>query len=369
MSIHKIAHLTSVHTRYDTRIFLKMCTSLAKDPEYKVYLVVADDLPDEEKNGVTIVSVGKTTGGRLSRMTRTVGRVYKKAMELDCDLYHFHDPELMPIGVKLKKRGKKVIYDVHEDARQQIMLKGYIPAILRKALSCIYARYEDYACRQFAALITPQEIMSQYYQKIKMTVTVENFVDLSLYPERKLDFTKPILLHAGALSDDRGLYNMVNAAKFLKGDFLFYVAGRLDGHVSPVSLSPLIYLGFLDPKSLVDAYRKSNIGVILYNNVGQYWMAGAVKCYEYMANSMPVLMPDFGEWVDFNRVHQCGINVDVQNAQSIAEAIHYLIDNPEKASELGRNGRRWVEERYSWQSAFRKLQSLYGQLLETPVSL
>jgi hypothetical protein len=64
MPIHKIAHLTSVHTRYDTRIFLKMCTSLAKDPEYKVYLVVADDLPDEEKNGVTIVSVGKTTGGR-----------------------------------------------------------------------------------------------------------------------------------------------------------------------------------------------------------------------------------------------------------------------------------------------------------------
>ena len=50
----KITHLTSAHPRYDTRIFIKMCSSLAKIKNYKVSLVVADGKGDEIKNGVEI---------------------------------------------------------------------------------------------------------------------------------------------------------------------------------------------------------------------------------------------------------------------------------------------------------------------------
>jgi len=125
----------------------------------------------------------------------------------------------------------------------------------------------------------------------------------------------------------------------------------------------LTYLGYLNQKEIVSVYGKSNIGIILYNNVGQYSMAGAVKCFEYMANTMPVIMPDFGQWVQFNEIHRCGINVDVQNGQIVADAVHYLINNPEKAREMGENGRRWVEEKYSWQVAFKKLQILYDEVM------
>lgn len=38
----KITHLTSAHQRYDTRIFLKMCSSLATTENYKVNLVAND---------------------------------------------------------------------------------------------------------------------------------------------------------------------------------------------------------------------------------------------------------------------------------------------------------------------------------------
>lgn len=52
-----IVHMTSVHQRYDVRIFLKECTSLA-EAGYKVTLIVADGLGDEVKNNVNIIDVG-----------------------------------------------------------------------------------------------------------------------------------------------------------------------------------------------------------------------------------------------------------------------------------------------------------------------
>ena len=105
-SNHKIIHLSSAHPRNDTRIFVKMCTSLADDI-YNVSLVVADGKKEELINKISIIDVGPANDGRLSRMTKTVSFIFKKAKDLDGDIYHLHDPELIPIGLKLKKRNLK----------------------------------------------------------------------------------------------------------------------------------------------------------------------------------------------------------------------------------------------------------------------
>lgn len=355
---NKVCILTSVHPLFDVRIFHKEAKSLVK-AGYDVTLIAQHD-KEEIVDEVKIINLQRPRN-RIERMTKTVWSAYIKAVQVDADIYHFHDPELMPIALRLRKRGKRVIYDIHEDTRLQIILKKYVPPILRVLLSRAYALYEDYACRRFSALITPQQKMTLYYGNLNKTITVENFADLSTYPRRTSDFSKPVLFHAGGLSEDRGLYNMINAAKNITGQFDFFVAGKIDKGAK--SQFPLKYLGYLDQKQLLDVYRKSNIGIILYNNVGQHSMAGAVKCYEYMANSMPFIMPDFGDWLTFNQKYECGINVDVKNGKAVADAIHYLIDNPEKARALGENGRRWVEEKFSWQAAFKKLQVLYDEVI------
>ena len=88
MKKERVAHLTSVHTRFDTRIFLKECRSLVA-AGYDVSLVVADGNGDEVKDGVQIYDVGYTPG-RLKRITVKSRQVLARALELDVDLYHLH---------------------------------------------------------------------------------------------------------------------------------------------------------------------------------------------------------------------------------------------------------------------------------------
>lgn len=359
--MNKICVLTSVHSPFDIRIFHKQAKSLVREG-YDVTLIAQHD-NDEIVDGVKIIGLKKPRN-RFERMTRTTLEVYQRAIAEDAEVYHFHDPELMPVGLRLRRRGKKVIYDIHEDTRQQIIRKKYIPAPLRFILSCAYAYYENYACRRFSALVTPQHRMTEHYSKLNSAITVENYVDLSLYPHRMLDFTIPVLFHAGALGEDRGLFNMQEVAIRINKPFLFYIAGKLPSRITADDLKPLIHVGILNQQELIEFYRKSNIGIILYHNVGQYGMAGAVKCYEYMANAMPIILPDFGEWPDFNKKHQCGINVNVLDPAGVADAIAYLVENPEKARRLGENGRKSVEENCSWQLAFEKLHVLYRKILE-----
>ncbi|NLX02829.1 MAG: glycosyltransferase family 4 protein, partial [Syntrophomonadaceae bacterium] len=152
----KICHITTVHPRYDVRIFWKECLSVARAGN-EVFLIVNDNEDDEVINGVKILSIKSPFKNRMSRILSRGAkrRICKKAKNLKADIYHFHDPELLGLGVKLKKSGFCVIYDSHEDVPRQILAKEWIPSFLRGILSGLFELYENRCARKYDAIIVP----------------------------------------------------------------------------------------------------------------------------------------------------------------------------------------------------------------------
>jgi len=118
--INTIVHLTTVHPRADTRILKEAQTIASTLEDCTVLLIVADGKgnADGAQGQVSVHDLGSIRGGRLVRMLQGPWRSFFAIIKINPTIVHFHDPELIPLGMLLKVGGYKVIYDVHEDFPQ-----------------------------------------------------------------------------------------------------------------------------------------------------------------------------------------------------------------------------------------------------------
>lgn len=363
--------MTSAHNNNDVRIFHKECVSLAA-AGYDVYLVASGD--DSTKNGVHIVGIGEMPQSRLKRMILNSKRVYKKALENDADIYHFHDPELLPYGLKLKKLGKKVIFDSHEDYSAQILEKKYIPKLFRRIIAALYKTYESYVIKRLDAVIIPCTFNGKnIFENIaKKTVYLDNLPiinDLD-YRSQEKELTRTIC-YAGGLTHDRGITNLIKAAH--EADVRLILAGNFsppeygDEIQKTTEFKNVDYKGYLDRDGIRAVYKEAAIGMCTILNVGQYNMGDnfATKVYEYMSMGLPVILTDSSFARKVLKKYEFGICVQPDNSEDIASAIHYLMDNPAIARQMGENGRKAVLEIFNWEIEKVKLLRLYFELKKT----
>jgi len=366
----KVVHLTSAHPRYDTRIFIKMASSLALYG-YDVSLVVADGNGDEQKRGIAIVDVGVKQEGRLSRMTKTVAKVFTKAKELDADLYHLHDPELIPIGLKLKKLGKKVIFDAHEDLPKQILSKAYLNKSFAKMLSYLASLFENITLKKFDAIVTATPYIRNKFKKIN-----SNVIDVNNYPKIEEFSVEPNWLnksnqitYIGGITRVRGICELIKSLEYTNKDTRLALVGsfseqQLYNEVKQYEgWNKVEELGWLDRSGVSNVLSQSIAGVVTLHKIINYKDALPVKMFEYMAAGITVISSDVPLWQGIIEDADCGLCVDPQSPTAIAKAIDYLIKNPEEAKRMGENGRKAALKKYNWQIEEQKLITLYKQLL------
>lgn len=363
----KVVHLTSAHPRYDTRIFVKECRSLAA--VFDVTLIVADGAGDELRDGVKIFDVGKPNG-RKERMLGTTRRVFEKALALDAALYHLHDPELLPVGLRLKKAGKKVIFDAHEDLPLQVRNKTYLHPWVRRAASLAVKRFEAYACRRFDAVVSATPFIRDKFLAIHpVTVDINNYPIIEeLQNSVDFDERENAVCYVGYITAVRGIREIVEAMGKAPGCRLL-LAGKFQEAAVEVEVrsypawEQVDFLGFLDREGIAEVLRRARAGLVTLHPVPNYLDALPVKMFEYMAAGVPVIASDFPLWRAIVEGAACGVCVDPLDPEAIAGAIRQILGDPEVARMMGENGVQAVREIYNWHAESQKLAALYAKVL------
>ena len=367
-----ICHLTSVHPRNDTRIFLKMCRSIAAHG-YNTVLIVADGQGDESVAGVHIYDVGAQPGRRIQRMIQTTRRIFRRAVLVDANIYHIHDPELIITGLQLQRRGHRVIFDSHEDVAADILDKTYLASPLRKSISFLYSVFEQISCKYFDAIIgaTP-------WIRDKLRVINPNTYDINNYPVIdefndcvNSDWSNRHLsvCYIGGIYEISGVVNVIHAMDLCNSAVTFDLAGHFTSEVLRDNIqqykgwSNVRYHGYLRRSEAVQLMSTCRAGIVTYKPAANHIAAQPNKMFEYMSAGIPVIASNFPLWRSIIEDNNCGICVDPLNPNEIAAAIDIIITDEYHARQMGENGRKMILERYNWAAEERKLLNIYENLL------
>ena len=364
-----IIHLSSVHSASDIRIYHKQCKSLAMNG-YDVSFVVSED-ENKTIDNINIIAI-KKQNNRFKRLFVASKEVYLKAKESGAVICHFHDPELIPVGIFLRLQGKKVIYDVHEDLPRQILSKKWINPLLRYPVAWLAALTEWCASRLFFSGIIPATPKIAARFPLSKIALIQNYPKIDEF-KKKLEISwverKQQVAYIGAVTEIRGAIENINALSLLNNEKIKMV---LAGSFSDKNLENkcksldgwkyVEYHSWLTRDKVMEVLSQSIAGLVVLNPTPAYIDSLPIKMFEYMLASIPVIASDFPLWREIIDGNNCGILVDPLNPKETADAINWIIKHPKEAEQMGINGRRAVLKKYNWLQEEKKLLEFYSKL-------
>jgi glycosyltransferase involved in cell wall biosynthesis len=367
----KVCHLSSVHFALDTRIFYKFCSSLAQS-NYDVTLIACHPEKTVIKN-VKILPFKRYHNRRL-RMLFAWIPMFFKALKVNAEIYHFHDPELIPCGLLLRLLGKKVIYDIHENIADDIFDKPWVR--YKWVTYQLFNLIEVFSLRFFRIVLAEESYLKRYGHKSNQCNVIQNFCDLTFFKKyRKQEPGSPLhLFYIGIVLENRGFLQICETVYLLhqKGyPVHFHCVGELYTDLRN-KIEKLPYytqikdsLNFYGRMSLEEGYaisKKAGIGLCIIYPMKNSMESYPTKLFEYMAVGLPVVTSDFPLYREVVEQNNTGLCVDPLLPEAIYKAIESLISDKAMYEKCFRNGFEVVRKNYNWESEKVKLLKLYSVL-------
>lgn len=375
----KIVHLGYMHKYADTRIFEKECKSLQSLENTELYFVTSNrngNFDGESIDGIHIKTI-PLIRKRYIKLLYFIKALKEECMQIDANIYHVHEFILLPMIPYLKKKGKKVVYDKHEDTFNDVYSKAektFGERIGRKIANSV-VKYERkniersngyiYVTPQheIKGLKTPNYLIPNY-PKIDLQTTNNSII------KKRERFT---VAYCGGISP---IWNLKSFSDILKKrrDIDFVMAGpgaksyieeiKKDDYANCVS-----YLGKIPFKEVSKVYETSHVGVALLKKnlgevIGEYGTLANTKIFEYMKSGLPVIFTNFPIWEEICKEYKFGISVDINSPDSIETALSFLMKNPIERKLMAEEGKRAIKEKYNWGFLEEKLLALYKIIIE-----
>ena len=375
-----ICHVTIMHPPFDTRIFRNECVSLANHG-YQVTLL-APHTQQEKVEGVQLIPV-KSPKGFYERLFSAPKAAIEQLHKIDADLFHFHDPELLPaMGIFAGKTKHKVVWDAHENYVHTI--KSFnslkLPVLSNLGSVCFDLIERKRVQKNFIGVVTVSESMANRYKKWGApTAAVGNFSNIGKIPEPEFEqrFKRPMrFISSGVQIKERGIFEIAKAFCMLQTDLPSELAfsglfrsehdkSQLRGHLANLDekKQSLITGPHTWEDLTLGEIPKAHVGMVLFDTSDPNNREGLPnRFFECWSNGLAIITNAGTRVAELVEQENGGRVVPDYRPETLAKAMKELVENPQLTMQMGKNGRRAVVDKYSWEKAFANLLALYNQL-------
>lgn len=371
----KVTILTSAHPADDKRVFQRHAKYLAEQG-FDVTLLAPGVEGEERVAGVRILGVGPRRGylGRLASLPR-IGRM---ARDTGADLYHFHDPDLLPVGLWLRQRtGRPVVYDAHENYRLAALSSRGLPPGVAPVVATVVDVVERGLSRCMSAVVSPHPA------RLRDLVDGSHTPALVLPNVPRMSFTggergspprhPPEAVYIGLLSPERGAGMILDAAEALPDvHFRLHVAfGAPDGmeeyrrQIRSRGLGNVAAEGYVPYDALARVLAGATVGLLPWSPTRQHLHAAQpTKLFEYMAMGLPVVAADLPITRAIVGESGGGLLHRPDDPRHLAECIREVVDDPRRREAMGARGREAFLRHHSFEAAGDRLIGLYRALVD-----
>lgn len=370
-------HFTVVHSELKSRSFHRICLPLAQGGTHVTYISPAKATPVD---GINFVSIPK----RASRVRRFISNwtVLRKLLRTHAQIYHFQDPELLPLAFVLKVLlRKRVIYDAYEDFPSMARGSSSIPRPFRALAAKFVAVAERLAAEVLDGIITadPFTLRRLARNGRSRKLVFSNFPNLDLFPPLQHG-PKPFdLVYRGGLSERAGIYDLLHALHSLKSrsrPLQLLLIGYFDNAAAETILRERIErLGLgtnieirdrIPHDDMAATLAQARIGICPLRATAKFSLNIPVKVFEYWACGLPVVASDLRPIRPYFRTAGAGVLFAPGDNSSLAASIEWLLDHPRAAETMGRNGRTAIVTRFNNEAEISRLEAALAKIASRP---
>lgn len=370
----------------DPRIFQKQLPALAQ-AGYDVVALITGHGDPWRLHGVLIKPMG-WQGGLMRRM-RYLPDVVRQAVREQADCYIFGNFELLLAGALLKLcTGAYTVYDAMEHFPDMMRQSPFMKPWLRPLLAAAVDAVERTMRRLNDLILTADAPTVRRFRRTRPTLVNFNFPSLKTFdsydPNLLLELKKQyagrlVIAYVGSMGWDRGLREMAHAMAIVRRAYpeaiLLLLGGWQQDQWKQEFVSFVERLGQQDGVKLLGTVPHERLGAYLRTaEMGLAPLAATpkheknipTKQFDYMCCGIPVIGNNVGPIRNFVLPSKAGLVIDTSNPQRLAEAILELLENPERAREMGANGRRAIESGWNWENEARRLREAFARMLSRP---
>lgn len=357
---NKVYIVTSVHPWNDNRIYHKNIISLSHT-NYDFCYIAPTIPPEKIQKDVAYLSIPESANTRLKRNIYILRKLIFKRKSL----FHFHDPELIAIGIVLKFLGWKIIYDMHEDYFLSLKQRAGSRALnLIKAHS---VRFIERLISPFFSIVIAEKVYAKHFPKSTEVLNYPN-VNFTVKTKGNLISLSRNAIYTGTISEARGALLFSNFLKCFP-DYSLTVIGRCDDKVKVKILDScsayndrlnlLVSKDGYDFCDIENVYRSKSwdFGLAIFPDTPHYRDKLLTKFYEYIEFGIPTLASDFPTWTKFFSTTKCGFVVNVDNVDGSLQRL--AGDNLDQKLLETKIKCKNNNKKFTWHSQFRNLENLY----------